>query len=132
MVGCPSILEYRIQRCSIDLGNYFIWVTISTSVPTSGNLSSNSTAELEGLASTFLILDEPLAIIASPDIAMIPMLVLELRGFCFSDFNRFQVMNKFDLLIEKFFVGIIATEQFRFCKVSIVSIKKHEVNQTYQ
>jgi hypothetical protein len=93
-----------------DIGGY----TISTGIPSSWYLASDSTAELESLGNentdAFLELDEPLAALASPDVTFFAMFVFEFRGFGFGYFNWLQIMNELDFLIEEFLARVVATE----------------------
>jgi hypothetical protein len=53
-----------------------------------------------------------------PNIAFISVFVLELLGFGLGYFDRFQVVRKFDFLIEDLLLRVIATEIFGFCNTS--------------
>lgn len=106
------------QGATIDLSDDVSGDTISTGVPASWDLSTNETVELESLgdedASALLELDEPLAFACSPDITLVTVLVLELFRIGLGRFERFQIVEKFDFLVEDLLLRIIALEQLRF------------------
>ncbi|KAG1835851.1 hypothetical protein DFJ58DRAFT_735415 [Suillus subalutaceus] len=83
------------------------------------NFTSNEATEFERLgdkyARTLLELDEPLVTFSGPYAAFVAMLILELLGLRLCDLDCFQTMNKLDLLVEDFLLGIIAAEQLGLC-----------------
>ena len=92
--------------------------TKATRFPTRRDLAGNGAAERERLRDedprTLLELDEPLAFACSPDVTLVTVFVLELLRVGLSRFERFQIVEKFDLLMEDFLLWIIALEELRF------------------
>ena len=69
-------------------------------------------------AGILLELDEPLAALASPDIALVTVLVLVLLRFLLSGLERLQIVDELDLLVEDLLLRVVTTEQFRLCECS--------------
>ena len=111
------------KRATVDLSNNVIGDTIATRVPPSWDLTSDSSAELECLwdvnTGTLLELEEPLATFTSPNVTLVSVLDLEFLSLSFRDFNWFQVMNKFNFLVEDLLVRVISTEELWFYESNI-------------
>ena len=83
-VECLSSADEGPQRRSINLGNNLVRDSVAAGMPSGGNLSSDSTTERKSFrnkdTSALLELDEPLAVVARPDIATIALYcILPLR-----------------------------------------------------
>ena len=104
--------------------------SITSSVPSSWNLTSDCATELEGLgnvdAGTLLELGEPLTTLASPDVALVTVLEFEFLGFGVGHLDGFEIVNELDFLVEDLLVGVVTTEQLRLCvyDISLISKKK--------
>lgn len=102
----------------ISLSDDIFGETITTSMPSSWDLTSDFATEREGFrnkhACTFLELEDPLATFASPDITLVAVLKLEFGCLFGSDFNWFKIMNQVYLLVEDLLLGVVTTEKFRF------------------
>ncbi len=94
--------------------------TVATSVPTSGDLTSDEAAESNGLrdenSSVLLQFNLLLPSFSSPDVAIVAVLVLELLGLVLRNFHRLQVMDEFDLLVERLLLQVISIEDFSLCR----------------
>lgn len=103
---------------SINLLNDIVGNAVASGVPPSGDLTSDSAAERERFrnhnAGTLLQLGEPLVTLAGPDVALVSVLQLELVCFGIGNFDRFEVMEKFDLLVEDLLFRVIPTEEIGF------------------
>ena len=104
--------------------------SITSSMPSSWNLTSDCATELEGLgnvdAGTLLELGEPLATLASPDVALVTVLEFEFLGFGVGHLDGFEIVDELDFLVEDLLVGVVTTEQLRLCvyDISLISKKK--------
>lgn len=108
------------QRGAVGLSDDVVGNTIASGVPTGGDLTSNGATKLKGLGNeddcSFLQLGEPLIALARPDIAFIAVLKLEFLGLRVGNFDGFEIVEKLNLLVERFLVGVVAAEELRFCK----------------
>jgi hypothetical protein len=99
---------------AIGLGNDIVGDSITSSMPSSWNLASNSSAELEGLGNkdtgSLLELGEPLPTLAGPDVALVTMLELEFLCLGVGNLDGLKIMDELDFLVEDFFVGVITAE----------------------
>ena len=104
--------------------------SVTSSMPSSWNLTSDCATELEGLgnvdAGTLLELGEPLATLASPDVALVTVLEFEFLGFGVGHLDGFEIVDELDFLVEDLLVGVVTTEQLRLCvyDISLISKKK--------
>lgn len=116
--------ERRAVGLSDDVGRN----TVTTSFPAGRDLPSDETVELDGLghedASALLELDEPLAFLTSPDVALVAVLVLVLLGIGLVGLERLEVVQDLDLLVEDLLLRIVPREKLGLCKV--VSNKLYE------
>jgi hypothetical protein len=108
-------------ECSpICLGDDVVRNTVSASMPSGRDLSSDCTAEREALGyeheCAFLELEEPLAALPGPDVALVAVLELELVGLRLGNFDGLKIVDKLDLLVEDLLLRVIATEEFGFWK----------------
>lgn len=103
---------------SVGLSDDIVGNTVTASVPSSGNLSSDGATEREGLgdhdASTLLELGEPVTTFSGPDITLVAVLQLELLRLGFCNFDGLEVVDEFDLLVEDLLTRIVSTEKFGF------------------
>jgi len=106
------------ESCTIHLSDDIVGNPVAPGVPTSRDLASNSSTELEGLGNvhtgTLLELCEPLTAFGSPDVALIAVLQLELLRLRVRDLDGLEIVEKFDLLVEDLLVRVIASEELRF------------------
>jgi len=100
--------------CAVGLGDNVVGDAISSGSPSSWNLASDSTSELECLRdeydSAFLELRKPVAAFTSPNVALVAMLHLVLLCFTVGHLDGFEVVDKLNLLVEDLLVRIVATE----------------------
>jgi hypothetical protein len=91
---------------------------VAARAPSRWDLTSDKAVERDGLghenARAFLELDEPLAALGCPDVALVAMLVLELLCLGVRDLKRLEVMSKLDLLVEGLLLRIVAAEELWF------------------
>ena len=83
-------------------------------MPAGGYLTSDGSAELQRLgnhnACAFLEFSEPLSTFPCPDVALVAVLVLELRRLLFGNLQGLEIVSELDLLVESLAVGIVAME----------------------
>ena len=91
----------RPDRNTIGASDDVLGNTVASTVPPIGELAGNESVVRNGFrdehASTFLQLNEPLATITSPDVALVAMLLLEFLGVRICDFQRLKIVNKLNL-----------------------------------
>lgn len=106
------------QRGTIGLSNNVIRNAVSASVPACWNLPSDRSTKLECFryedTGALLQLGKPLPALASPNVTFIAVLKFELLSFGLCHFNRLQIVNKLNFLIENLLAWIITTEKLRF------------------
>jgi len=97
---------------------------MSSSMPSSQNLPSYYSTELEGLgnedAGTLLELGEPLPTLTGPDITLVTVLEFGLLHLRVGHLDGFEIMDELDFLVEDLLVGVITTEQLRLCVIMLV------------
>jgi len=92
---------------------------IATSLPSSWDLTSHRATKLKCLgyenACAFLDFCKPLTTFTSPDITLVTVMQFELlRPLRVGYFDKLQIMDKLNFLIEDLFAGVITTEELRF------------------
>lgn len=106
------------EGTAVGLSNDVCWNTVASSIPASRELTTDNAVELERLgnenARTLLELNKPLATLTSPNVALVAVLILELLRLDLRSFEGLEVVDKLDLLVEDFLVGVVAAEQLRF------------------
>lgn len=84
-------------------------------MPTRRKLTSDEPVEANGLGdedpSTALELNEPLAGLLDPDVAVDALLALELLGVGGRDLDGLEVVSELDLLVEGLLLGVVAVEE---------------------
>ena len=97
----------------VDLSDDVVGDTILLGVPSGRDLTSNDSVKFDSLGnkdpSTLSELDEPLARLLSPDVTLVAVLVLVLLRLSVCGFERLQVVDELDFLVEDL-LRIVATE----------------------
>lgn len=114
--------ETRAQRkrdSPIRLSDDIVGKTVSASVPSGGDLSTDESIELDGLGDenpgSSLELDEELSRRLSPDVALVSLLPLELVGVGGGNLDRLEIVVELDLLVEGLLLGIVTVEELGLC-----------------
>lgn len=83
-------------------------------------MTSDDTIECDGLRNlnlrSLLELDKVLASIVRVDVDHLSVFALEAISIFLRSLDRLEVVLKFDLLNETLLLGVVATEEFRFCE----------------
>ena len=99
---------------AIGLGNDVGRDTVSTSVPAGEDLTTNETAAANDLRDenecTLLEFHAPLITFSGPDVTLVAVLVLVLLCLGVCGFERLQVVDELDFLVEDLLLRIVATE----------------------
>ena len=107
--------DQRPERGAIGLGDNVGGDAVASSVPSGRDLTGHQAAEADGLgdqdARALLELDEPLVALAGPDIALVAVLVPEFLRVRLGCFERFEIMEKLDFLVEDLLLRVIAVEE---------------------
>ena len=92
--------------------------TVSSSVPSSRQLTGNDSVEFDRLRNensrSFLEFDKPLARLLSPDVALFTLFPLESLSVLLRDLESFKVVGELDFLVEDLLVRVVAVEEIRF------------------
>jgi hypothetical protein len=89
---------------SVDLSDNVVGNTVLLRIPSSRNLTSDSSVKLDGFRnidpSTLLELDKPLARFLEPDITLVALFSLESSGILGGDLQRLEIVVELDFLVE--------------------------------
>jgi hypothetical protein len=121
------------ERGAIDLSGDIVGNTESLVRPSGRDLTSDNTIESDSLGNlnlrSLLELDEVLGSIVGVDVDHLAVFALEAVGIFLGSLDRLEVVLKFDLLNESLLLGVVTTEEFRFCNKSRRSVSARTLQE---
>ena len=102
------------QGGAIGLSDDVVGNSVTSSMPSSRNLTSDGATELEGLwnedTGTLLELGKPLPTLAGPDVTLVAVLEFEFLRLRVGHLDGFKIVDELDFLVEDLLVGVATAE----------------------